>query len=48
MRDKTPLSDEPDDGRLRWDLGTFLLLAVIVVVIFWITAEVWMPHWGGH
>ena len=48
MRDRTPLSDDPHDGRFGWDLGTFLLVAAVLLLVFWITAELWLPHWGPH
>ena len=33
-----------DDGRLRWDLSTVLLLATIIAIVLYITWEIWASH----
>ena len=32
--------------RLTPDLATLLLFALVVVLLLWITSELWLPHYG--
>lgn len=32
--------------RFRWDLTTISVLILVVVLVAWLTAELWLPHWG--
>lgn len=34
--------------RIRPDFGTVLFVALVVLLLFWITAELWLPHWGSR
>jgi hypothetical protein len=38
--------DIPPDGRFRLDFTTVLVLALVVLLLFWMTSELWLPHWG--
>ena len=41
MRPEIP----PDEG-FRWDFTTLLVVVLVVLLVFWMTAELWLPHWG--
>lgn len=42
---RRPRADEAgDDGGLRWDVPTVLLLTTVVVVLLYLTWELWVPH----
>jgi len=32
--------------RLRLDFSTVLLLTLVILLLFWMTSELWLPHWG--
>lgn len=41
-------TDEGTTEGFRWDSVTLALGIVIVVLLAWLTSELWLPHWGAR
>ncbi len=46
MPDRLPPSDNARRERFHLDFSVLLLSAFIVVVLLWLTSELWLPHFG--
>ena len=45
MPDIEPSHEQSKDEPTHWDFATILLVATIVIVVLWLTFELWIPHW---
>lgn len=46
---RRPADDGEDgspDATFHWDLATGLLVTTVIVIVLYLTFELWMPHWG--
>lgn len=44
-RDRRRPAGRPTE-RFGWDLTTISVLILVVVLVAWLTAELWLPHLG--
>ncbi|HMF61844.1 MAG TPA: hypothetical protein VK595_15800 [Vicinamibacterales bacterium] len=42
------MSEDGSQDGFRWDFAMVLLVTAIVVLLLWLTSELWLPHHPGR